>query len=352
MKSLFLSLCRAAAACALVALVANVDPALASQQYQYPDPKPPEKKDKPAVSEAENNALKKVDAAADPTAKLQAAGEFIKKHPKSTKRLDVARVVAGRIATVEDPAQQIALSENFLTVFKEPAEAEVITPLLVDAYVKANRVDDAFRVAAAYLEKHPEDVGMLTQMGIVGAEQLKRQNPKYAQQSQTYSAKAIELIEADKMPQSMDAARWGEYKTRWLPQLYISLGLVSYLSNNKPDAKAKLEKATTLNATDPVGFMLLGTLVNEEYQKLAEQHKTMMAGPAKDETLKRAHEKMDQVIDLYARTVALASGNPQYQPLHDQVRQDLEAYYKYRHNGSTEGMQQLIDKYKKPPASQ
>ena len=28
--------------------------------------------------------------------------------------------------------------------------------------------------------------------------------------------------------------------------------------------------------------------------------------------------------------------------------QPLTAYYKYRHNGSTDGMQQLIDKYKKP----
>lgn len=350
MKSLFLSLARAVAMCAIVALIANGF-STSAQNYpsqQYPEPKTPEKKDKPAVSEGENNALKKVDAAADPTAKLQAASEFIKKYPKSTKRLDVAKVVAGRIATVEDPAQQIALAENFLTIFKEPAEAEVITPLLVDAYVKSNKLDDAFRVATAYLEHHPNDVPILTQMGIIGAEQLKRQNPKYAQQSQTYSTKAIELIEADKMPETMDAARWAEYKTRWLPQLHISLGLISYLSNNKAEAKTRLEKATSLNATDPVAFMLLGTIVNEEYQQIAQQHKTMMAGPLKDDTLKQAHQKMDQVIELYARTVALSAGNPQYQQLHDQVRQDLEAYYKYRHNGSTEGMQQLIDKYKKP----
>jgi hypothetical protein len=57
---------------------------------------------------------------------------------------------------------------------------------------------------------------------------------------------------------------------------------------------------------------------------------------------------LDNVIEAYAHAVALAESNPNLQQVRQQYLQDLEAYYKYRHHNSTEGMQQLIDKYKTP----
>jgi hypothetical protein len=56
---------------------------------------------------------------------------------------------------------------------------------------------------------------------------------------------------------------------------------------------------------------------------------------------------MDEVIEMWAQAVGLAEGEALYQQLHDQLIQDLQAYYKYRHGGSTDGLQQLIGKYKK-----
>ena len=57
---------------------------------------------------------------------------------------------------------------------------------------------------------------------------------------------------------------------------------------------------------------------------------------------------LDLVIDAYAHMIALAEGNERMASVRQQYLQDLEAYYKYRHHNSTEGMQQLIDKYKTP----
>lgn len=344
MKVSLSALMRAAGVCAFL-LICTVGLAFAQYPQQTQEPKKDQSKE-PKVSDAENQALKKIVDAPDAATKLQAATEFVKKYPKSAKRSEVARHLAGEITRVQDAAQLITLSEGYLASFNLPEEAALINQFLIDAYVKANRLDDAFRIAATMLEKNPNDVVVLTQMAIVASEELKRNNPKYIQQSQTYGMKAIELIEADKKPEALEVTRWNDYKTRWLPQLYQSLGLVSFLSGNKADAKVKLEKAASLNATDPVTFMLLGSMVNEEYQQLAEKHKTMSAGPVKDDTLKEAHAKMDQVIEAFARAVALSEGNPQYQRLHDQLKQDLTAYYKYR-KGTTDGLQQLIDKYKK-----
>ena len=300
----------------------------------------------PQASKGEQEATLKVQSAPDIPAKLKAAGEFIKKYPKSAQRAKVVGYVVQEINNTPDPAQKISFLENALTVFKEPVDADIITPILIDSYIKAKRSDDAFRVASAAIAKNPNDLSSLSQMALLGIDEAKRNNPKYVEQSQQYAQKAIELIEAGKKPDNMDEAGWKDFQARVLPQLYQSLGIVSMITGKKDEAKTRLEKAATLNPADPFTYVLIGSLVNEEYQKFAEQHKSQSLGPLKDELLKQAHAKIDQVIELYARAVALSEGNEAYKQLHDQVFEDLKQYYSYRHAGSTNGLNELIAKYK------
>jgi hypothetical protein len=302
----------------------------------------------PQPSDAERQAAMKIATAADVPAALTAAGEFIKKYPKSSLRGEITRRIVAKIAENQDVAQKATMLENTLTVFKEAGDAEIIGPILLDTYLKSEKYDDAFRVAAILIEKNPNDVITTTQLAIVGFEQVKRQNTKFLPQSTQYGNKAIELIEADKKPSTLDDTQWTEYKTKWLAQLYQSLGIISAMSRNSADAKMKLEKAAAINPGDPVTYMMMGSLIQDEYQQLAQQVKNMSAGPAQDEVLKKTHEKMDQIIGYFAQAIGLAYGNPQYQKLHDELLVDLRTFYSYRHNGSTEGLQQLIDKYKKP----
>jgi hypothetical protein len=333
---------KALAVCALVAMAGGPSALMASAQD-----KDKSKDQKTQISEGEQKAISKIDTAPDPAAKVQAVTEFSKKYPKSTQRAKVIAYTLGEINKVQDSAQQITLLENMSAAFKEPTDADVINPFLIDAYIKTNKIDDAFRVASTSVSRNPNDIAVMTQITLVGVEQAKNKNPKYVQQSAQYGAKAIELIEAGKRPESMDEARWGEYQTKWLPQLYQSLGIISLMTNSKDEAKARLEKAASLNPGDPFTFVLIGSLIEEEYEKFAEQHKAQSPGPLKDELLNQAHGKMDQVIEFYAHAVALSEGKPEYQKLHDQVFDGLQTYYKYRHKGSTDGLQQLIDKYKK-----
>lgn len=301
-----------------------------------------------AAAKGEQDAAAKIQSAADLPAKLAAAAEFIKKYPKSSQRTQVVTYIAGEAQKLPDAAQRIAQYENMLTVFKEPADAEVITPILVDVYIKEKRPDDAFRVAVAYFTRNPNDIAVLTQVVIEGAEQAKIKNPKFVVQSQQYGAKVIELIESGKKPETFDDARWTEYQTRWLPIIYQTLGMLGLMTGNKADAKAKLEKSMSLNPDDPFTYALIGTMLNDEYEQIARDYKTATPGPLKDAMLKQAYAKMDDVIDRYAHAVGLSEGKQVYQQLHDQMLEDLKSYYAYRHAGSTDGMQQLVDKYKKP----
>jgi hypothetical protein len=186
------------------------------------------------------------------------------------------------------------------------------------------------------------------QLISVGTDQAKQMNPKFIPQSLEYGTHAIELIEADKKPADMDDAGWKKYKSTGLASLYRSMGLLNLFKGDHGEARARLAKAAELAPTDPFNYLLLAGVLNEEYQDGAKHYKSMPVGPAKDEELKKVLASLDQVIDAFAHTVALAEGNERLGPLRQQYLQDLESYYKYRHNNSTAGMQQLIDKYKVP----
>src|ERR1044071_7538076 len=211
MKSRVTCLITATAAFILfVAMTGSARSVDVHQQYGQEKEQPKDKSKQNAPSDAEQKAVAKIEAAPDVTAKLQAAGEFIKKYPTSSLRAKVVTYVALEINKIEDKAQRATQLEGTLTVFKEPSDAEVINPILVDAYFKASRYDDAFRVAAGYLAKNPNDVTVLTQAAIEGVQQAKVKNTKFVSQSQQYGVKAIELIESGKKPDTLDDAKWSE----------------------------------------------------------------------------------------------------------------------------------------------
>ena len=196
---------RAIAICGFFAIVGACYSASA-QNPSYPQnsgysqtPMPQDKQDKKdkgsQPSDGERQAATKVTSAADFNATLQAAGEFVKKYPKSSLRPEITRRLVAKAASNPDTAQQVTMLESALGVMKDSADAEIINPAILDAYLKAQKYDEAFRVTAAIVEKNPNDLVTLTLMAIVGIEQARNQNPKFVAQSLQYGPKAIELIE-------------------------------------------------------------------------------------------------------------------------------------------------------------
>lgn len=348
----------AVCACLTWCAAINADANEASAATRRTSPPPPQeqpkdkKKEKqekpPTVPEPELNAAKAIEAAADIPAMLAAANEFLQKYPKSALRPQVAPLVAARIGQIKDPAQRITHSESYLKMFTAPGDAELVNSQLLYAYIDANRLDDAFALAPNTVDKSPDPVAALINLSRAGLSEARNQNLKYAAQSQQMALKAIALIESNKKPEAVPDATWNDYKTRWHWQLYQWAAMISLASGDKADAKAKLKSAVGLNPRDPINYVLLSTMANDEYQRLAQAHKAAAAGAEKDALLKQAETQMDAVIDAYAHAVALTEGDPQYDTMRAGLKADLESYYKYRHNNSTDGLQALIDKYKKP----
>ncbi|HEY9401606.1 MAG TPA: hypothetical protein VIQ24_02850 [Pyrinomonadaceae bacterium] len=349
--------CAAASAFAATARDANeanaatfgAPPQEAQQQQEQSKDKKKEKKEKPpTVAEPELKAAKAIEAAADIPAMLAAANEFLQKYPKSPLRPQVAPLVADRINQIKDPAQRIAQAESYLKLFTAPGDAELVNAQLLYAYIDANRLDDAFALAPKAVDKNPDPVAAMINLARGGLGEAQKKNLKYAAPSRQMALKAITLIESSRKPETVSDATWNDYKTRWLPQLYQWVAMLSLEAGDRADAKANLASAIKLNPRDPISYVLLSTMANDEYQRLAQAHKAAAAGAEKDALLKQAEAQMDEVIDAYAHAVALTEGNAQYDTMRAGLRADLESYYKYRHGNSTDGLQALIDKYKKP----
>ena len=307
-------------------------------------------KQEPKLSDDERRAALSINDAKDAAAKLQAAAEFIKKYPKSQARAQVSEHVAAQISSMPDTAQRIVAAETYLNLFKEPGEPERVHFGLLDAYLITERAEDSFRLGGEWLAKHPEDVDVIRRLAVTGLNQSIKGNNKFVEQGRKYGVQALDILEGDKKPATIDAAQWAEYKTKWAPAMYRETGFLAMKAGDNAAAKATLMKAAQLKTPDPLVYGILGQMNDDEYAQMAEQYKAMPAGAGKDAKLKQVQEQMDKVIEYYAQAIAVAGDDSQYEKFRTELRSALEAYYKYRHNNSTDGLQQLIDKYKKPAA--
>ena len=301
----------------------------------------------PKVSPDEQKMAQAIDAAPDAAGKAKAAADFVKKYPKSSLRPMIAQKIADQIHEITDGALKITLAQQFQTIFNDPAEEEMIMPVLIVGYADAKRPDDAFTTGAAYLGKHPDSVGVLVELMTLATEQAKQKNGKFVPQGEQYGMHAVELIEANKKPASMSDAAWKEYKDL-LGRLYQSMGIIGMVKGDRAATQARFTKATELDPKDPFNFLLLAGSINDDYQESAKRYQSMPDGLARTAELQKVLAALDRVIDADAHFIALSEGVAQLASIRQQEMQYLETNYKYRHNGKTDGMQQLIDKYKTP----
>jgi len=309
------------------------------------------KDDAPKISEGEQKAIEKIKAAGNVAEKLKAAAEYVKKNGKSQMRPRVAAYVSDEIAKVTDYNQRIGFVESFTKTFNLPEEADLIKPTLIDSLIGSNKFEEAFNEGSKHIERKPDDVIVLTQVAWAGANQARAQSqsnqpPPAAmmQKASAAGAKAVEMLEADKKPEGMDATYWNNYRNSWLPRLYQAQGVILYFSNDKAGAKDKLEKAAGLDPYDPPTLFMLSDILSAEYTKLGERYQT----EKKQSLLNEALQKMDELIECLARAAAATEGNAQYQAVNAQVMEQLKSYYSFRHDGKTDGLTGLILKYKKP----
>ncbi|MBV9923883.1 MAG: hypothetical protein JOZ96_02495 [Acidobacteria bacterium] len=304
------------------------------------------KQDAPKVSGGEKDAAQKIEKAKGTEAKLQQAAAFVKKYPQSPLRGQIADALAREIAETTDPQAKGSLAQTFLEIFNLPEEAPLVTATLLNSYINTGQTQEALKLGTDWLAKHPDDISVMRNLTILAAGEAIKGNNAFVEQGRTYGKQAIAMLEADKMPAGFDAAKWADFKRESLVSLYRETGVIAFKTGDNAAALPLLEKAVEMGSTDAAVYLIVTDLNNEVYERLVKE--SMVASPSeKPAATQKAEAALDKVIDSYARAIAFTEGKADYAQANAALRERLAPYYKYRHKNSADGMQQLIDKYKK-----
>lgn len=335
---------RALAACAPALLLSVwLTPGFAALPQDKPKEQP---KEQTKISPDEEKAVQKINAATSTAEKTKLTAEFLKKFKKTALRGKLSDYLSGQIAIEKDPNVKAQAAQQFMSMFDQPGEAELVKPALIDAYVLQGKFDEAYSEGEKYLATHPDDVFIYSQLGFSGAQQVQKNGKtwKHTANAAKYAAKAVEMLEGDQKPAKANPQDWTNYRNAWLPRIYQATGLIYFYTEDRAKSKEYLEKSFGLDPYEVSTLAMLGNIANDEYTELAKRYQT----ERKSEILEKALERMDELIDWYARGVAASDGKPEMREMRGQILEQLQEFYKFRHDGKLDGLDALLAKYKKP----
>ena len=213
---------------------------------------------------------------------------------------------------------------------------------------------EAFASGKQILADEPENLRVMIDLGYSGFHLAApaTKDESFNADSLTYSRRAIQMIEAGKVPESLDgkASAWNPFKGKedTLAYLYDGIGRLTFKSNPE-EALSALIKAvqyeTDLKKQAWNYYFVAAAYETGPYPKLSadyEKFKGKEETPESKLALANINQIIDRMIDAYARAVALAGTDPKYAAPKKEWMEALSTWYKFRHNQSDVGLNELI----------
>lgn len=204
----------------------------------------------------------------------------------------------------------------------------------------------AYGLAKQVLADDPDNVKVLIALGNGGVFASETRNETFNEAAAGYAQKAIRLIESGKSPDT-----WAPFKNREdvLASLYYAAGF--YSLKTKPESSIEnFYKVATIESdrkkSAATYYYLAAAYQNGPYKRLSEDYSKRFGNqpesPESKAALENINKVLDKVIDAYARAVALAGNDPQQQAVKNQWLSRLTDFYKFRHENSDAGLNELI----------
>ena len=204
----------------------------------------------------------------------------------------------------------------------------------------------AYALGKELLAQDPENLKVLIDLGANGYLAAGPKNPSLSADALTYAKKAIQLLESGK---TVDSWQPLSGKDEALAYLHYTVGYLT-LETDPSGALTHLIKAahteTPLKKSALTYGYIAGAYESGPYAKQSDAYKACCAG--KEETpesklmLANINQVVDRMIDAYARAVALAGADSSVANLKTAWNESLTSYYKFRHNDSPAGLDQMV----------
>jgi hypothetical protein len=204
----------------------------------------------------------------------------------------------------------------------------------------------AFAIGKQVLADEPDHLDSLIALGNAGYLAAGARNTSFDKDALAYTKRAIQLLEAGKVPDA-----WKPYKGKEeaLAYLYSTLGILQLKPAPNEAIEPLIKSAqfeSPLKKLPSSYFYLAQAYQTGPYARLSGDFQTRFGGKPETPESKQALDKLNQVIDLmidaYARAVALSGNDPQYAQNKTALLTSLTPFYKFRHQDSDAGLNELI----------
>ena len=223
-------------------------------------------------------------------------------------------------------------------------EKEAAKIKLNDLFLNQRKYPDALALAKQILADDPEYLPALIDLGYGGyVIAVTTKNESGNVEAIGYTKRAIAAIEGGKAPEN-----WSPFKSKddALGYLYYSVGYMERASD-AADSLTNLIKSAQFEGEikkNPQTYALIAAAYQKQYEKLSadyEKYKGKDETPESKLALANINQIIDRLIDALARAVASAT-DPKMKASKDDWHAQLADLYKFRHNNTVEGLDQLI----------
>lgn len=285
------------------------------------------------------------------------------------------------IATTEkDPAKALELGSKFISAYPTADAATLdavkkrMTAVRFAAFqeaVKANRIADALKYSndAQAAGETLYEYYYASQLAGFALTDLNTNTTKsqYIAQAPGWADRAIAYLDAGKVPEGVDKAKWDADKQNTLNKLYLLKGYSAFLTAaNKAQAATPadvqtaidlLTKATTYNDKDFFTYLLLGQANNALYVLQNQKYSTFtdQASPDAQAALANVNAAADAVLKADVKMIQIATTDPKLsadakvQALVAQTQKTVSDLWAYRYPAAPEGWKEAVKTGVVPP---
>lgn len=235
---------------------------------------------------------------------------------------------------------------NYLKKWTGLYEKELRKTKLTDLFVNQRKYPEAYALAKEILVDEPDNPMVLMDLGYGGyVLAVTTKNESLNAEAVGHAKNAIQQIEAGKAP-----ASWLPFKSKDDALAYLNYS-VGYLerNSNPTEALTYFVKSTQFESElkkSPQTYAFIAGVYESQYAKQSADYEVKHKD--KDETtesklaVENINQVVDRIIDALARSVALAGTDPASQQLKTQWKERLTELYKFRHNQSDAGLNEMI----------
>ncbi|HEY6188405.1 MAG TPA: hypothetical protein VIW80_12040 [Pyrinomonadaceae bacterium] len=218
----------------------------------------------------------------------------------------------------------------------------------LEQMIKDQKFAEAYALGKQILVDEPNDLTTLSRVSWSALQLAVTNKEVNAGEASAHARKTLQLIEAGKgfeEGKPLDP-KVKEESINWLNS---ALGIFSLKTNPNESINYLLASAKHEGyfKTDPQTYVRLALAYQAgPYKKLSDEYQARFPQgseetPESKAALQNLNNVIDNIIDAYARAVALAT-DPKYATVKAQWTTQLTNFYKFRHNDSDAGMQELI----------